>query len=256
TNLGIELAGNELTFTSQLAGTGFTLTGADAGLDVTPGQSVTISIAHVDRNSVGNNDVIGIHKATAESTTAKTLYGTVRLTSDAALLPQGVPSPIGAPPSDQMDKLRASGKPFTITTGVDGFSSTSNFSALGFQVGSFGGQSSAAMDPPKVGRMAFQVGSSANQMITIDLADFGKNGSITSEITGDVDLNVDSRSARINTREGATVSIDIDGIGQVADIHVVRAQALANGATIGTQGDVVTLDVGVFHKHFGIGGFA
>jgi flagellin len=103
-----------------------------------------------------------------------------------------------------MDKLRATGKPFTITTGVDGFSSTSNFSALGFQVGSYGGQSSAAMDPPKVGRMAFQVGSSANQMITIDLADFGKNGSITSEITGDVDLNVDSRSSRINTREGAT----------------------------------------------------
>ncbi len=225
TNLGIELAGNELTFTSQLAGTGFTLTGADAGLDVTSGDPVTISIAHVDRNSVGNNDVIGIHKATAESTTAKTLYGTVRLTSDAALLPQGVPSPIGAPPSDQMDKLRASGKPFTITTGVDGFSSTSNFSALGFQVGSFGGQSSAAMDPPKVGRMAFQVGSSANQMITIDLADFGKNGSITSEITGDVDLNVDSRSARINTREGATAVL--------TKLDVVMDRINATRATMG-----------------------
>jgi flagellin len=202
TNLGIELAGNELTFTSQLAGTGFTLTGADAGLDVTSGDPVTISIAHVDRNSVGNNDVIGIHKATAESTTAKTLYGTVRLTSDAALLPQGVPSPIGAPPSDQMDKLRASGKPFTITTGVDGFSSTSNFSALGFQVGS-----------------------SANQMITIDLADFGKNGSITSEITGDVDLNVDSRSARINTREGATAVL--------TKLDVVMDRINATRATMG-----------------------
>ncbi len=203
TNLGIELTGTDLTFTSQMAGTGFTLTGANAGLDGA-GDPVVINITHDTANSVGNNDVIGIHKATVESTTAKTLYGTVRLTSDPALLPQGIPSPVGAPPSDQMDKLRATGKPFTITTGVDGFSSTSNFSALGFQVGSYGGQSSAAMDPPKVGRMAFQVGSSANQMITIDLADFGKNGSITSEITGDVDLNVDSRSARINTREGAT----------------------------------------------------
>ncbi|MEY4439340.1 MAG: hypothetical protein RIQ36_804 [Pseudomonadota bacterium] len=203
TNLGIELAGTELTFTSQMPGTGFTLTGANAGVDGS-GDPVIIEIAHVTANSVGNNDVIGIHKATVDSTTAKTLYGTVRLTSDPALLPQGIPSPVGAPPSDQMDKLRATGKPFTITTGVDGFSSSSNFSALGFQVGSYGGQSSAAMDPPKVGRMAFQVGSSANQMITIDLADFGKNGSITSEITGDVDLNVDSRNARINTREGAT----------------------------------------------------
>ncbi len=203
TNLGIELTGTELTFTSQMPGTGFTLTGANAGLDGSA-NPVTIDIAHVTANSVGSNDVIGIHKATAESTTAKTLYGTVRLTSDPALMPQGLPSPVGAPPSDQMDKLRATGKPFTITTGVDGFSSTSNFSDLGFQVGSYGGQSSAAMDPPKVGRMAFQVGSSANQMITIDLADFGKNGSITSEITGDVDLNVDSRSSRINTREGAT----------------------------------------------------
>jgi flagellin len=60
------------------------------------------------------------------------------------------------------------------------------------------------MDPPKVGRLAFQVGSSAYQLITIDLADFGKNGSITNEITGDVDLNVDERTARINTRESAT----------------------------------------------------
>ena len=40
--------------------------------------------------------------------------------------------------------------------------------------------------------------------LRLDLADFGKNGSITSQITGDVDLNVEQRSARINTREGAT----------------------------------------------------
>ena len=60
------------------------------------------------------------------------------------------------------------------------------------------------MDPPKVGRLAFQVGSSANQMITIDLADFGKNGPITGSITGDIDKNVESRTVRINTRDGAS----------------------------------------------------
>jgi flagellin len=207
TNLKVVLSpdNNSITLTSEVPGTGFTLTGANAGL-AGDGTQVDITIATdpTKVNSVGNNDVIGIYKATETTTTAKTLYGTVRLTSDPALLPQGIPSPIGAPPSDQMDKLKATGKPFTVTTGIDGFSKDSNFSALGFEVGSFGGQSSAAMDPPRVGRLAFQVGASANQMITIDLADFGKNGSITSEITGDVDLNVDSRTTRINTREGAT----------------------------------------------------
>jgi flagellin len=203
TNMDIQLdpATGTLTFKSQVPGSGFTLTGANT---TDPTADMTIATDPAKANSVGKNDVVGIYKATAASTTAKTLYGTVRLTSDASLLPQGLPSPVGAPPSDQMDKLKASGKPFTVTTGVDGFSKDSNFSSLGFEVGSFGGQSSAAMDPPRVGRLAFQVGASANQMITIDLADFGKNGSITSEITGDVDLNVDSRTARINTREGAT----------------------------------------------------
>lgn len=201
TNMDIQLDANTgtLTFKSTVPGSGFTLTGANSS-----DADAEMTIANVKANSVGNNDVVGIYKATATSDTAKTLYGTVRLTSDPALLPQGLPSPIGAPPSDQMDKLKATGKPFTVTTGVDGFSKDSNFSALGFEVGKFGGQSSAAMDPPRVGRLAFQVGASANQMITIDLADFGKNGSITSEITGDVDLNVDSRNARINTRDGAT----------------------------------------------------
>jgi len=65
------------------------------------------------------------------------------------------------------------------------------------------------MDPPRVGRMAFQVGSSANQVITIDLADFGKNGPITGEITGDVDLQVDQRHVRINTREGASEVLNL-----------------------------------------------
>ncbi len=203
TNMDIQLdaATGTLTFKSTVPGSGFTLTGANS---TDADAEMTISTAADKMNSVGNNDVIGIYKASATSNTAKTLYGTVRLTSDPALLPQGLPSPVGAPPSDQMDKLKATGKPFTVTTGVDGFSTDSNFSALGFEVGKFGGQSSAAMDPPKVGRLAFQVGASSNQMITIDLADFGKNGSITSEITGDVDLNVDSRAARINTRDGAT----------------------------------------------------
>jgi len=222
TNMDIQLDANTgtLTFKSTVPGSGFTLTGANS-----TDADAEMTIANVKPNSVGNNDVVGIYKATATSDTAKTLYGTVRLTSDPALLPQGLPSPVGAPPSDQMDKLKATGKPFTVTTGVDGFSKDSNFSALGFEVGKFGGQSSAAMDPPRVGRLAFQVGASANQMITIDLADFGKNGSITSEITGDVDLNVDSRTARINTREAATAVL--------TKLDVVMDRINATRATMG-----------------------
>jgi flagellin len=100
--------------------------------------------------------------------------------------------------------LDASGEPFKISAGEKGFSASGNFMSLGFREGSFGGQASSEMEPPKVGRLAFQVGASAGQLITIDLADFGKNGSITSEITGDVDLNVEDRTSRINTRDGAS----------------------------------------------------
>ena len=128
----------------------------------------------------------------------RTLYGTVRMVSDAAILPT-LPGPDGLMPSS----LNSDGRPIQIQVGGDGFGSASNFNALGFKEGSFGGRASTDMDPPRVGRMAFQVGSGANQYITIDLADFGKKGPITGDITGDVDLGVEQRSVRINTREGA-----------------------------------------------------
>ena len=199
-NIGVSVVGDALQITSKVPGTAFDLTGAS----VTPLTSeLTMKMETITPNGVGNNDVTGILNATAKSTTAKTLYGTVRMISDPALLPN-LQAPEGAPPSDRVALLKATGKPFSVSVGDDGFGKNSNFAAMGFEVGVFGGQSSAAMDPPRVGRLAFQVGASANQMITIDLADFGKNGSITSQITGDVDLNVEQRSARINTREGAT----------------------------------------------------
>ena len=199
-NIGVSVVNNALQLTSQVPGTAFTLTGAS----VTPANAdLSMKLETITPNGTGNNDVTGILHATEKSTTATTLYGTVRMISDPALLPN-LPAPEGAPPSDKLALQKASGKPFTISVGDDGFGKNSNFAAMGFEVGTFGGQSSAAMDPPRVGRLAFQVGASANQMITIDLADFGKNGSITSQITGDVDLNVEQRTARINTRDGAT----------------------------------------------------
>jgi flagellin len=191
-----------LEITSTVAGSPFTVTGAKSSA-VSPGTPPTVSLATVTENSFGNNDVTGILGGSATSTSARTLYSTVRLVSDPALLPK-LPAPEGAPPSDQLEKLRATGKPFTISVGDKGYSADGNFAALGFQEGTFGGRASEDMDPPRVGRLAFQVGASAYDYITIDLADFGKAGTITGEITGDVDLNVEDRRVRINTRDGAS----------------------------------------------------
>lgn len=201
-NISVEVVGDTLEITSTVAGSPFTLTGAATTDDV------TLSLGTVTANSFGNNDVTGIVDGSATSTSARTLYSTVRLISDPALLP-GLPAPAGAPPSDLLDELKATGKPFSISVGDKGYGTDANFAALGFQEGTFGGRSSEDMDPPKVGRLAFQVGSSANQYITIDLADFGKNGTITGEITGDVDLNVEDRRVRINTRDGASAVLSL-----------------------------------------------
>jgi len=68
----------------------------------------------------------------------------------------------------------------------------SHFADLGFYEGTFGGevdQATSKMSPPRTGRLAFQVGANEGQKITIDLADFGKGGPITGEITWDADLD-------------------------------------------------------------------
>lgn len=121
--------------------------------------------------------VTGIAGATAATTTAVTVYGKVQLISD---------------------------EPFSIEPGVNGYKDESNFNALGFLEGTFGGvvnDADGKMSPPRTGRLAFQVGATAGQLITIDLADFGKRGPITSSITGDVDapLTVTTRGTLTST---------------------------------------------------------
>lgn len=108
------------------------------------------------------SDVLGYPDATATWDGAKTQYGSVTLVSE---------------------------KQFTIDSGTNGHSASSNLSALGFIEGTYGGRSAADLSPPRVGRMNFQVGPGSNQVISFDLADFGKSGPITQEITWDVDLD-------------------------------------------------------------------
>jgi flagellin len=199
--------------TSNVAGTAFDLR-APA---VTNLSAQTLTLSTVTANSQGANDVsavdmseaylknvLGSATAPLSAMNIKTVYGTVRMVSDAPVLP-ALPGADGLPPTS----MNVLGKPIQIRAGSDGVGAMSNFMDLGFNEGSFGGRASVDMEPPRVGRMAFQVGSSANQVITIDLADFGKKGPITGEITGDVDLLVEQRTVRINTRDGATAVLNL-----------------------------------------------
>jgi flagellin len=152
--------------------------------------------------------VTSITSATAASTGAATLYGSVSLIAD----PAPKQPPAGAAPSNGAKPPYIS-KTFTVEAGVNGFNSeTGDFEFLGFQAGTFGGDVSAAdskMTPPRTGRLSFHVGASANQTITIDLSDFGKDGPITGEITGDSDE--DPATVHINDRESAkTVLAKLD----------------------------------------------
>lgn len=169
----------------------------------------TLTISTTTPANTGSNDVTGVNMSAAYTNNVlggiptlpnvKTVYGTVKLVADAPVLPT-MPATDGLTPSS----IGADGNPIVITSGTDGIGPNSNFSALGFNEGSFGGRASEDMAPPRVGRLEFQVGSSANQVVSIDLADFGKGGDITGEITGDIDQTVENRTVRINTRDGAT----------------------------------------------------
>ncbi len=165
---------------STVAGTPFTLSGA-ASSDA----DATVAISTVTPNNGGDNIVTAIRGGDSKSTAAKTVYSSLKLVSE---------------------------KAFTVAAGTNGFGPNSNFDELGFKEGTFGGRSSVEMSPPRVGRLTFQVGAKAGQEITIDLADFGKDGPITGEITGDVDESLEQMTNRINTREGAqAVLVKLDG---------------------------------------------
>ena len=140
------------------SGTAFT---AGFTTGVASGSSITAS-------SVSNADVTDITvtasltaptASTSDgiSVAASTVYGTVTLTSN---------------------------EPFTVKPGANAYSqggapaadpTYSNFTALGFE--------SQTINPKNIGRLSFQVGPAENQLINIDMADFGPNGDITGPIT-------------------------------------------------------------------------
>jgi len=109
--------------------------------------------------------VSGIAGASPTSSTASTAYASIELQSLKAI---------------------------NLAPGDNGFTTDGDFLNLGFSQGTFGGivdQATSKMSPPRTGRLAFQVGANEGQKITIDLADFGKGGPITGEITWDADMD-------------------------------------------------------------------
>ncbi len=139
--------------------------------------------------SDGTTEVAGVSlksvTATNELSKAATLYGGVTFHSDEA---------------------------FTVEPGSNGYGVSSHFNALGFREGTYGGvvdEAVSKMTPPSTGRLSFHVGASANQTITIDLADFGKGGPITGDITDDVDLwDSESRVNRIDSGAAAKAVLE------------------------------------------------
>jgi flagellin len=134
--------------------------------------SAKVSAASFGLATTGTTPAAGVSAiagGTAASTSAATLYGTVTLRSNTA--------------------------PILVTK--------SGASALPITVGSTDREG----NPPAqtAGRMSFQVGPIADQVITIDLQDFGKNGLITGIVTSDVDST--KPTINITSVEGANAVI-------------------------------------------------
>jgi flagellin len=134
--------------TGSITGSTVTATSATANTDVT---DIAIS---------GNpQSATAPAISTVTPVAASTVYGTVTLNSNST---------------------------FTVKPGANAYAAGSvpaadptyaNFTALGFEA--------KTINPKNIGRLNFQVGPAANQLISIDLADFGKNGDITGPITSD-----------------------------------------------------------------------
>jgi flagellin len=58
-----------------------------------------------------------------------------------------------------------------------------------------------------VGRLTFQIGASAGQVVTIDLADYGSQGPITGELTGDIGALVPT--IEVGTVQGANSVLSV-----------------------------------------------
>jgi flagellin len=170
------LAAGTTAATAQTAATAASLTGVFSGGPFSGFSTGAASSGVVTATSAfagPRDDIVTSTTATAAGTAlgivttggagvaASTVYGTVTLNSMNA---------------------------FTISPGSNG---STNFELLGFR--------GIPVTPKNIGRLSFQVGPAPDQLISIDLSDFGKNGDVTNKITGD------QYPTNLNTVENANV---------------------------------------------------
>jgi len=149
------------------------------------------------------NDLGGINLTTVDGRNLSIQIGLGSGMSNADLgLNADIPSSSVSPPGYKTyygSVTLQSREPFTLTPGVNGYSSSSNFKALGFQEGHYGAEST--------GQLSFQVGARRYQTINIEMPDFGSQGGLTGLITADAQLN--SPIVGITTPESATQAIEL-----------------------------------------------
>jgi flagellin len=177
----------------NLNGLGFTakkdLTSAEvasAFASLTSGTSTTP--ANTANGNYSGSWAAGYSTAAASGATVKataTVAGTADIvfTSSRSVTTQG----ITVPASTVYGTVTLNSQnTFTIKPGAKAYATAgapavdptyANFTALGFEA--------KTINAKNIGRLNFQVGPAANQLISIDLADFGKNGDITGLITSD-----------------------------------------------------------------------
>jgi flagellin len=199
-DIAVTTSGTNVQITSTVPGTVFTL----GDVSFSGATNIGADITQTSKDQSTSNGVTGIPHANAYSSEAQTVYAGIQLISQNQTIPkstdieaiQDIPAP--APPT-----------PIEISTGINGFNQISQFSNLGFQVGSFGGQAQSVPVTNQLGRVSFQVGADQNQIINIDLPNFGPNGSITGVLTSDAGLPNNLRTANIANQQNASDMITV-----------------------------------------------
>jgi flagellin len=149
------------------------------------------------------NDLGGIDLTTADGRNLSIQIGLGTGMTNADLgLNADIPSSSVSPPGYKTyygSVTLQSREPFTMAPGANGYSSSSNFKALGFLEGHYGFEST--------GQLSFQVGARRYLTINIDMPDFGSQGGITGLITADAQLG--NPIVGIATPEAATKTIEL-----------------------------------------------
>ena len=155
--------------------------------------------------------VDGNGKVTATSSTATTAVDDIVITSTTSPVASTV-SGLNVAASTVYGKVTLTSiNQFTVRPGSNSYpsggasavdASYANFTALGFK--------SETYNPKNVGRLSFQVGPSPDQLIHIDLADFGKDGDITGSITSNkAPTNILTVQAANDVTQSVNKSLDM-----------------------------------------------